>query len=272
MFAAEFLIKKLSRQYKDVFMNIVTNIKEEVSIDELLQSIEEKNISKIKASSKFYKFTQNLSQFTPVILNSINLSANEMEKKKSIFLDLDRESSLLEVNNVTNKLITCITEQQDMMIKQIVYDGIDQQLSAKLIADKIVSRIGLNATQSRTLQSIESNLVKNYTNKKAIDKVLEKKAKQMLKQRAETIALTESANAISAGRYLMQQQMYNDHEISRDSTQEWLTGSDERSCAVCAPMNGQIIKLNELFTTGSGFQVKRPILHARCRCIVVINF
>ena len=272
MFAAEFLMQKLSREYKDTFMGIVNNVKDEIDFDELVESIEEKNIYKISGAAKFEKFQKNLSQFSPVILRAINIAANEMENKKSILLDLDRVTNLNEVKTVTNKLITGLTEQQDQIIKQVIYDGIDRQLSAKTIADKLISHIGLNAPQSRTLQTIEDNLVKNNSNKTSINKIIESKTKQMLKLRSETIALTESANAVSSGRYLMQQQMLEDGDILHDTTQEWLSGSDERSCSVCAPMHGQKIKMNEFFTAGNGAKVRSPILHARCRCIVVINY
>jgi hypothetical protein len=272
MFAAEFLINKMAREYNETFMGVVTSLKEEIEFQDLIQSIEEKNIYKISAATKFEKFQQKLSQFKPLILSTISIAARETEKKKNILLDLDREVNLNEVNKVTNKFITGMAEQQKLVVQKIIYDGIDRQLSAKSIADKLINNIGLNAPQTEILQNLENNLINSNTNKTTINKIIEQKSKQFLKTRAETIALTESANAISSGRYLMQQQMYEDGDISRDTMQEWYTASSEITCSVCAPMHGQRIKMNELFTTGSGSKVKSPILHARCRCIVVINF
>ena len=144
-----------------------------------------------------------------------------------------------------------MAEQQKLVVQKIIYNGIDRQLSAKSIADKLINNIGLNAPQTEILQNLENNLINSNTNKTTINKIIEQKSKQFLKIRAETIALTESANAISAGRYLMQQQMYDDGDISSDTTQEWYTASSERTCSVCAPMHGQKVKMNELFTTGS---------------------
>ncbi len=272
MFEVEFLMKKLSREFKSVFLDIVNTVNEEIEIDDLIKAIEERNLSGVKRAVNFEKFQQNLKQFSPVILSTINTAANEMEKTKHILLDLDREVNLSQVKTVTNKLITGLTEQQDKIIKDIVYEGIDTQLSVKTIADKIKLNINLNAPQSKTLKSIEDNLLSKNTNKEVIKKIVEEKAKQMLKIRAETIALTESANAVSAGRDLMQKQMFLDGDIPTNTKKEWVTASDERQCPNCAPMSGQIIPMDELFTTGFGAKVERPILHARCRCFVVIKY
>nr|BFD33719.1 hypothetical protein GTC16762_33380 [Pigmentibacter ruber] len=272
MFEVEFLIKKLSREFKNVFLDIVNSVNEEIDFEDLIKAIEEKNLSGVKRAVKFEKFQQNLKQFSPVILQTINIAANEMEKSKHILLDLDREVNLSQVKTVTNKLITGLTEQQDKIIKDIVYDGIDRQLSVKTIADKIKLNINLNATQVKTLKSIEDNLISKNANKEVINKIIEEKAKQMLKTRAETIAVTESANAVSAGRDLMQKQMFLDGDIPTNTKKEWITASDERQCGNCAPMNGQIVSINELFTTGFGAKVERPPLHARCRCFIVIKF
>ena len=71
MFAAEFLINKMAREYNETFMDVVTSLKEEIEFQDLIKSIEEKNIYKISAATKFEKFQprQNLKNFSKNLAN-----------------------------------------------------------------------------------------------------------------------------------------------------------------------------------------------------------
>lgn len=273
MFAAENLIQRSSKNFRDAFLRSIGVASDEIeNLNDFSNIINSSQINQLE-SSYLEKYINSLTQFKTVVLSTVTTAAIETEKpKQSIHLDLDRDVNLHEVNRLSTNLIKDLSQTQKEIVKQIITNGLEKNLSYKTISKQLVSQIGLNAPQIQTLQTIESNLLANGTNKTVIEKILNQKSKQMLAQRAQTIALTESAHAVSSGRYLMQQQMFHDQDIKQNATQEWLTGSDERTCSICAPMNGQKVGMNEYFTTGNGQLVKSPILHPRCRCIVIINF
>ena len=265
MFEAENLMIKQAKYFEEVFGVAVENTRENIDINEL-----EKNISNYYEEIEVLNILKkSLSHFKPIILNSVSLAAKQESK---FVLDLESHQSLNAVNKICNHLITDITEQQRNVFKNIISSGVNRGLSNKVISEKIKSNIGLNQVQVTALQAIEDNLKFENISPEKINKIIENKSKQMLKARSQTIAITESARAVSEGRYLIQQQTFDNDEFPSDVLQEWLTGSDERTCSVCAPMNGQKIKMNELFITGNGIKVKSPILHPRCRCIVRILF
>lgn len=255
MYEAEELIDYKAKEFEEIFLISLINFKEIINIDNIEKSL---NI-----------FEKNLTHFRPVILSTISEAAKQAQKE---VLDLETHQALNAVNKICNNLIIDITEQQKNVIKNILSSGINRGLSHKIISDKIKNVVGLNQQQYKILENIEKNLNSENVDESDIKRIIESKIKQFIKQRAETIAQTESARAVSEGRYLIQQQCYENGDFPTEVMQEWLTGRDERTCSICSPMHGQRIKLNELFTTGNGLKVKSPILHPRCRCIVRIIY
>lgn len=270
MLTADFLMSKMEREYKGLFLDVVSHVKQEIDFNDIVQAIEDKNLNKLTKATKFDDFKNYLSQFKPLILNTINIAAENTEKKRKVILDLDREMVSKELKLIDKNFIDNITIQQKENIENILREGLDEQLSYKYIAKKIENNIGLNRVQVEALNKLEKNLISNNTSQNVITKILENKAKTMLKIRSENIALTESARAVSSGRYLMQQQMYEDGDISANTIQKWLTARDERQCHLCGSLNNVEAKMNENFIASNGFSARSPILHNRCRCIVII--
>ena len=261
MFSAEALMIKCSKDFKNVFLDSVDSSREEITLDE--------NFS-VKG---FDRFVNSLSHFRPVILSTVSKSAKETEKpRETIELDLDSQLAKEELENHCSELITNISDVQRDSIRTIIKDGFDRNLSYKTVSERLKSQLGLNNQQIKILSSMENNLIENHVKQDQINKFLNIKSKQMLKIRADTIALTESAKAVSNGRYLIQQQMFKDGDIKESTKQKWYTASDERTCPLCGPLDNVEVGMNEYFTAINGSKIRNPILHPRCRCIVELEF
>ena len=269
MYKAESLIDKLSTSYELAFDSMVENAKENLDITQAIYEMERGNYSNVDNL-----FNLNSTQFKPVIIHAINIAAKEEEaaSKNKITLDLDRDTSVREIHRLGVDLITDINSQQRLVIKGVISDGLDNSLSYKTISKNLKDHIGLNRVQSKTLFNIEQDLKQQNVSPFNVKKIIERKTKQMITARAQTIALTESARAVSSGRYLIQNQMVDDAILSKNTMQIWLTATDERTCPVCAPMHEKKVKVGDLFTTGKGLKVISPILHPRCRCIVILYY
>ena len=261
MYEAEKLIKDSMNEFRDAFLNSVDISLQELELDQDL------------IINNYDKFENSLSQFKPIIFSTMTKAAKRTEKpRKSIELNLDKEMTLNEANRLTGNLITNINSTQREVIRYIINDGIENNYSHKVISKKLRTKIGLNFEQIKILDSMEESLLKNGTKVSQIEKIINIKSKQMLKLRADTIALTESARAVSSGRYLIQQQMFDDGDIDEKSTQKWLTGSDERVCYVCGPMNNTSVGMKDFFISGTGQKIQYPPVHPRCGCIVIVDF
>jgi hypothetical protein len=52
--------------------------------------------------------------------------------------------------------------------------------------------------------------------------------------------------------------------VGPDAMKEWIVTEDELLCPVCAPMDGERVKVGEEFSVGG------PPAHPRCRCTIAL--
>jgi hypothetical protein len=102
-----------------------------------------------------------------------------------------------------------------------------------------------------------------------IDRLVERYEGRLLKDRTETIALTESMTAAVRGQQEAWLAAQQDGLLPADQLQRWLITPDERLCAICAPMKDQTAPLGQPFThPEANEQFLGPPIHPACRCAV----
>ena len=143
--------------------------------------------------------------------------------------------------------------------------------SYKSAAREIRAMIGLTLPQQQALNNLKGSLVKQGLNQDAIQSTTEKRIKTMIRDRADTIARTETFAAISQGRQELWQQLKEEGVIEPTTQRVWLTANDERECHICKPMNNQKQLLDAYFETGNGEQIDAPPAHPNCRCTVILD-
>lgn len=82
------------------------------------------------------------------------------------------------------------------------------------------------------------------------------------KWRLNTIARTETMRAANYGRY----EAWTKSGVVK--YKQWLTAYDDRVCAECEGMNGEIVELDKPFSSGD----LMPPLHPNCRCTAIPVF
>lgn len=82
---------------------------------------------------------------------------------------------------------------------------------------------------------------------------------KLMEHRARTIARTEVQRAANMGRY------HAWEKSGKVEGKEWLTYFDDRTCPICAGLDGERRKLSEPFSIG----VMMPPAHPNCRCTAV---
>jgi SPP1 gp7 family putative phage head morphogenesis protein len=80
------------------------------------------------------------------------------------------------------------------------------------------------------------------------------------------IARTEIQIAQNEGRYEGWKQADEAGYIDPSAMKMWVTAKDERTCDVCAPLDGELAPWNGLFSIG----LEAPIVHPNCRCAMVM--
>ena len=85
---------------------------------------------------------------------------------------------------------------------------------------------------------------------------------------AEMVAITETTRADAEAATVLQNRL---GEMGVRTQRRWLTGEDEKVCAICAPFDHATAEIGQPFTATNGRQAMNPPLHPRCRCQVVVE-
>lgn len=97
----------------------------------------------------------------------------------------------------------------------------------------------------------------NLLNPFEIAQSIRDEASAMIRVRAESIVLTETANAMS----IVQIEVARRYGITR---MRWRTSKDERTCPICLPLEGKEAEVGKGGRFEGGYN--HPPSHVRCRC------
>jgi hypothetical protein len=104
---------------------------------------------------------------------------------------------------------------------------------------------------------------------KNLDAQVERYREQLIRDRAETIARTESVAIENQAKLEAWDIAANAGDIPADSEQEWVTSAD--CCDDCGELDGQRVGIGEEFTSTKYGAVAAPPLHPRCYCMLVLR-
>lgn len=181
-------------------------------------------------------------------------------------------------------------------LREIIMQAINEGGHPRQQAIKIREIIGLTDRQTQAVNRFEQLLrnvgdedisLQDLLNRKLRDrrfdatilrgkKLTEKQIQQMrdryvqryLKYRAEVIARTESIRAANAGQMELWRQGIQQGTLPQELMVRWIVTPDDRLCPICEPLDGEVVRIGELFSVGIEF----PPAHPQCRCTVGLEF
>jgi len=131
------------------------------------------------------------------------------------------------------------------------------------MAKDIKGAVGLNKPQAQALINRRKTLEAAGMRADLVEKKVAKYEAKLLRQRAQTIARTESMKAVNTGRRLLWEQLKEDGALPANVEQQWLTGDDERTCIYCSPLHLTRQPLGNTWSSGP-YTVAAPPLHINC--------
>jgi SPP1 gp7 family putative phage head morphogenesis protein len=173
------------------------------------------------------------------------------------------------------ELIKSIDEATQVAVRNIITDAFANQVSPQITALRIKNVIGLHPQWAKAVVELEkretARLIKAGLPQDKATKAAQNSAAayadRLKLSRATTIARTEIQIAQNQGRYEGWKQASEAGYIDPASTKTWITAIDERTCDICAPLNGETVGWLGIFSIG----LEAPIAHPNCRCTMVIN-
>ena len=163
---------------------------------------------------------------------------------------------------------------RDAIAKQLAraFDA-EEGFAPSELARRIKRSIGLTDRQLIGMERFEARLIAQEVSPAQIEVRVNRMVQAKIRQRAITIARTETIRAANQGQKLVWEQAVRDGHVTRTAVkQRWMVTPDDRlDEETCEPMEGQLVGLNESFVTGTGSGVEGPPAHPRCRCGVAVE-
>ncbi len=162
----------------------------------------------------------------------------------------------------TGDLITQITEGSKNAIRAIIADAMENGGHPYDTARKIRQYIGLTEKDAEAVLNYWRKLSQEADlTAQRVNDMADTYARKLIKERAETIARTETINAAAEGQRKLWENAASGGSLG-GFERTWIVTEDDRLCPLCAAMEGQRAPIGGTYPNGSS----GPTLHPRCRC------
>ena len=172
------------------------------------------------------------------------------------------------IQDRTANLVREINTNQRLAIRDIISRSFTEGYTPRRSAQQIRNVVGLTRRQSAAVFNYQRKLVREGVPFGEAQAKAEKYSQKLLRQRADTIAQTETIAASAGGQHELWRQARDEGFLQEDRTRRvWIVTPDDHLDAVqCAPMpelNADGVGIDEPFRTGDGGTVMAPPVHPR---------
>lgn len=211
---------------------------------------------------------------------TINIAFNEPNRRAIRWAE--QHAATLVTGNVDTTAIR-------RLVVNATEKGIHPRVTARLIREIVPILPRHQATVERLFtSSIDAGVTEAHA-----EKVAARKAKRLLRYRAEMIARTEAMTAANQGQLLVWETAVDLDLIPAGTKRVVLATGDDRTCPICAVMDGKTVSIQGSLTvdrqatgfvrSGSTFRVsgtkplknphtvRQPPFHPQCRCRTVLE-
>ncbi len=162
------------------------------------------------------------------------------------------------IREYTWRIATQTRAAVNIAVERAIREGIPPREAAKLIKQFI----GLDTKRTGAALAFRDKLVADGRSFGMVNRMTERYSEKLLRSRARTIARTETMAAMNAGSVASYKQARDEGFLGQDSGKEWIITPDEQLCEICAPMEGEVVPIDDDFSNGFA----HPPAHPNCRC------
>lgn len=160
----------------------------------------------------------------------------------SIRFDLINHHAVTYADKKLPKLAEVLKENGREMIRGIVAEAVSGKYTVQTAAKQIREHIGLTARYSAAVEKLRADLIAQGVTGDKLEGKVQRYSTQLLNARAKTIARTEIIQAQVAGQRALWHEAVRNGVFDKSAARtQWSTTEDERTCPICAEMDGQEI-------------------------------
>jgi hypothetical protein len=238
---------------RGTFLSAVEMLRESLTVEELVEALKSGTFSAIDNAMSWSGFRIELQKVESVLLQGAQLAIDKAAGQMASLIDFDlsvvalqgRAARLARAHGAS--LVANVSENTRTAIQTLVGGGLGDGETWDKMARRLKPMIGLDASRAKAfnkyileVQDEVSEATERVLTAKQIQAKIDKRYKELIADRAETIARTESWDAIQGGQI-----------------QVWDQARDEGF-----PVEG----LDAYFISTSGERILRSPVHPRCLC------
>lgn len=284
--AIERLARRLEPQLRKRFLAAVQASKNRVDLEALAQAILGGNVTKAMLAMKLGEWPELYGEL------ALDLRAGFIAGAGLAYTNVGAASIHLRfdlinpyaVSYSSRKLPQIVASYQanaKEIIQAIITEAVGGQHTPDEAARLLRDSIGLTARYERAVAALRQRLRESGVTGERLDTKVDRYAMRLLNSRAKTIARTEIVQAQVSGQRALWNEAANNGLFNRQTaTRIWRTNREgvtqlgnETPCEICAPMNGQEIAFNGVYThpelgNANIFRevLNGPPIHPNCLC------
>jgi SPP1 gp7 family putative phage head morphogenesis protein len=194
-------------------------------------------------------------------------NADEEYASLKFDFEMDNPAAISWIENYSAMQLRDMANQDMLYVRDVLARGMREKLTYKQIAKQLQQTIGLTHNQTNAYLNYTNNLREKGRTGSQVQSLGDKYYNKLLKNRAETIALTESHTASNmAWKDEISRAVHEGVLNRRDYQLAWYTSIDERRCPQCGALHGETAPVD-----ADKIQGLWPPAHPRCRCVVLVE-
>ena len=189
--------------------------------------------------------------------------------------------------NVARNIVG-VTPANLTIIRDTIIQSLEAGVGPRVAARHIQDLIGLTPGHEKAVNRLYFRSLADGVDVDHARRIASRKAKKLLRWRANMIARSESITAANMGQQLTWETALDQGLLPQGTRKVWMATGDNRTCPICAVLDGTVIEVVSSFVvnrqatkftrTGSTFRVaatkpmknpstvKTPKAHFMCRC------
>lgn len=171
------------------------------------------------------------------------------------------------IRRKAGELIVRVSDDQRRAVRDMLLERYNNEKRPETLVRDLRRSIGLDPRRAKALRNFENDM--RARGAKNIDSQVERYRERLIRDRAETIARTESVAIENQAKIEAWDIAINAGDIPQDSEQEWVTSTD--CCDDCAELDGERVEVGGSFKSAKYGTVFSPPLHPRCYCTLVLR-
>jgi hypothetical protein len=280
------LADNLAPTLKRRFLAAVAKIQNAMDLEKLAAAIEANSLTAAQAAAQLSALGEKYGEL------AIDIKAAFLAGSTYTLSQLASRSALTSSFEIVNphaveyaaKITSKIVQPWLDGAKELIADEINKAVSGLQTpmdaARSIRDKIGLDPPRVARVNAKWEALLEQGVPEADIDRRIGKFMQQLLTERAETIALTETHRAAVRGQQAGWEAAIEDGVLDKDKwVKVWSITKDERLCDICEPMDGKEAEIDEPYKDDDGNDILNvfgepmlePDMHPRCRCISVLT-